>query len=41
MAKKLDNSRHPRRSPLRAIGFADVRFGILPTQSGLRRNDVM
>jgi len=24
---------------LRAIGCADVRFGILPPQSGLRRND--
>jgi hypothetical protein len=27
------------RLALRAIGFADVRFGILPSQSGLRRND--
>jgi hypothetical protein len=25
---------------LRAIGFADVRSGILPPQSGLRRDDV-
>jgi hypothetical protein len=24
---------------LRVIGCADVRFGILPPQSGLRRND--
>jgi hypothetical protein len=24
---------------LRAIGFADVRFGALPTQSGPRRDD--
>jgi len=24
---------------LRAIGFADVRFGILPAQSGFRRRD--
>jgi hypothetical protein len=24
---------------LRAIRFADVRFGILPSQSGFRRND--
>ena len=27
------------RPALRAIGFADVRFGFLPPQSGLRRND--
>ncbi|HEX7325601.1 MAG TPA: hypothetical protein VF292_09655 [Rhodanobacteraceae bacterium] len=27
------------RRALRAIGFADVRFGIVPSQSGLRRND--
>ncbi|HET7300473.1 MAG TPA: hypothetical protein VFJ01_07440 [Oleiagrimonas sp.] len=26
-------------SALRAIGFADVRSGILPSQSGFRRND--
>jgi len=27
------------RRALRAIGFADVRYGILPSQSGLRRDD--
>jgi hypothetical protein len=27
------------RLALRAIRFANVRFGILPSQSGLRRND--
>jgi hypothetical protein len=27
------------RRALRAIGFADVRSGILPPQSGFRRND--
>ncbi|HEX7324869.1 MAG TPA: hypothetical protein VF292_05905 [Rhodanobacteraceae bacterium] len=27
------------RRALRAIGFADVRFGILPSQSRLRGND--
>jgi len=37
-AKTLDYSPHPRLA-LRAIGFADVRYGILPAQSGLRRDD--
>ncbi|HET7162476.1 MAG TPA: hypothetical protein VFI32_07395 [Rhodanobacteraceae bacterium] len=41
MAEKLDNSHRPWRSPLRAIGFANVRFGIPPAQSGLHRNDVV
>jgi hypothetical protein len=41
MAKKLDNSHRPWRSPLRAIGFADIRFGILPAQPSLRRSDVV
>jgi hypothetical protein len=27
------------RPALRAIGYADVRSGILPSQSGFRRND--
>jgi len=27
------------RLALRAIGYADVRYGILPAQSGFRRND--
>jgi hypothetical protein len=27
------------RLAFQAIGFADVRFGILPSQSGFRRND--
>jgi hypothetical protein len=35
---KMDYSPHPRLA-LRAIRCANVRFGILPPQSGLRRND--
>jgi hypothetical protein len=36
---KIDDSLHPQAS-LRAIRCADVRSGILPAQSGFRRNDV-
>jgi hypothetical protein len=34
-AKALEDSPHPRLA-LRAIGCADVRYGILPSQSGYR-----
>ncbi len=37
---KMDYSPHPATHPAGAIGFADVRSGILPPQSGLRRDDV-
>jgi hypothetical protein len=34
----MDYSPHPRLA-LRAIGFADVRYGILPPQSGFHRDE--
>jgi len=37
-SKELDYAPLLRRA-LRAIRFANVRFGILPSQSGFRRND--
>ena len=38
MTKALDYSLHPQLA-FQAIGFADVRYGILPSQSRLRGND--